>query len=363
MSGPNVLVVGAGIIGRSVGHHLALMGAQVDIIDAGDGPSQTSRASLGILTHFNGGDNPYSDLYRDGHQGYAALAEQIRSEVGVDIDWRPMGGIDLNFDEVDEEEAEAKRQFNRERGCEVEWLEAAQVRGLESHVSDRVRSGLYFPGDHRVDAEKLAHGLRACIESRGGRVSMNEAMETAIQTGEGGIEIETSRQRRRADYLVLAAGCWTGGIGARLDASVAVRPVRGQHGRFSAGTDYTGHVVRHGLLQSIPAETAQVIVGATTEESGFDATTTASAMEGFRDHWRHVFCTPPQSCELRAGLRPKPKGGRPMIGRLPGWERVFVATGHYKNGILLGPITGRLIAEWIVEGRPSRSMQAFAVRG
>ena len=360
MTGPAVIVVGGGIVGLSVAYHLVGRGGRVDLIDAGDGPSATSRAALGVLTHSNGGDSPYARLYRDGHRGFEELADRLRHEVGVDIGWRPLGGMDLCFSEVEEEEAEASRRFNLSRGCQVEWLDGSQVRALEPQINDRVRSGLYFPDDHRVDPEGLAAGLRAGIAASGGRVHQREVAHSLLEAANG-IDLQTSRGRRRADFLVLAAGSWSGELGARFGYDIGVRPVRGQHGRFaSAGA--AAHVVRGGGLQSV-AVSGAVIVGSTTEETGFDAATTAGAMDVFHGYWRQVFATPPQPQGQRAGLRPKPRGGRPMIGPLPGADRVFAATGHYKIGILLGPLTGRLIAEWIVDGRPSRPMDVFGVRG
>ncbi len=140
-----------------------------------------------------------------------------------------------------------------------------------------------------------------------------------------------------------------------------MRPVRGQHGRFAPSQE-TSHILRYGGLQSVSCS-GQVVVGATTEEADFDISTTPAARARFEGYWSQVFTSASSMREQRAGLRPKPKGGRPMIGPLADHSRVFVATGHYKNGILLGPISGQLIAEWIVDGRPSRPMEAFAVRG
>jgi glycine oxidase len=362
VTSPSVLVIGGGVVGRSIGYHLARRGARVDVIDAGNGLSETSRASLGILTHPNGSDNPFAELYRDGHHGYAHLAEQIRLESGIDIGWRPVGGLDLNFSAADEEAAAEARTFNLSRDCHAEWLEAAQVRQLEPRVTERVRSGLFFRDDHRVDPEKLATGLTATMKLHGGRLFTGERLETVIRADDRGIEVQTSTQRRGADFLVLAAGCWTQGIGVGMQAAIAVRPVRGQHGRFDCSTPHdTAHILRYDGLQSVPGS-GQMLVGATTDETGFDASTTTAARLHFEGYWKQVFTQSAQLLQQRAGLRPKPRGGRPMIGPLPGHSRVLVATGHYKNGILLGPISGQLIAEWIVDGRPSRTMERFAVR-
>ena len=110
-----IAVVGGGIVGLSVAYHLVGRGGRVDLIDAGDGPSATSRAALGVLTHSNGGDSPYARLYRDGHRGFEELADRLRHEVGVDIGWRPVGGMDLCFSEAEEEEAEDAKRSGRLR--------------------------------------------------------------------------------------------------------------------------------------------------------------------------------------------------------------------------------------------------------
>ncbi len=353
-----VLVVGGGVVGCCIAYHLTLRGVEVHIIDAGSGFSSTTRASLGVLTHFNGGDNPYSDLYRDGHASYEALAAQLQSEIGVDIGWRPLGGIDLIFSAEDEEATKELLGFNQERGCAVELVDEAGLRWLEPRISTQARGGLYFPGDHRVDPEELARGLLQAIEQGQGHISYGETLKGFEQEIDKGVVVRTSRGTRAADFLVLAAGSWSGLLGEELGVRIPVRPVRGQHRRFGGGRDVR-HVLRHGGHHLVPAAD-QVVVGATVEEVGFAVETTAAAAHRFDAVWRQTLGLAPEPVEQRVGLRPKPRGGRPLIGPLSGHPRIFVATGHYKNGILLGPITGQVISEWIVEGRPSRDMDYFA---
>jgi glycine oxidase len=353
-----VLVVGGGVVGRSVAYYLALRDIEVHIIDAGPDVSSTTRASLGVLTHFNGGDNPYSALYRDGHASYEELAVQLQAETGVDIGWRPLGGIDLILSDEDEAAARELLRFNRERGCVAEQVDAAELRRLEPLISTEVRGGVYFPGDHRVDPEKLAQGLLRAVEQRRGRLFSGESLEGFEESSARGVVVRTNRGTRAAEFLVLAAGSWSGLLGERLGVSIPVRPVRGQHSRFGPGAAVR-HVLRHGGHQLVAAA-GQVIVGATTEDVGFDTETTATAARLFEGAWRQLLEVQPEPVEQRAGLRPKPRGGRPLIGPLSAHPRILVATGHYKNGILLGPITGQVISEWIVEGRPSRDMAYFA---
>ncbi len=354
---PAVLVVGAGVVGSSTTYYLAGRGMGVDLIDAGPHPSLATRASLGVLTHFNGGDNPYSALYRDGHSGFRGLSEQLRAETGVDIGWRAPGGIDLIFTDEDEQEAVDLLRFNCERGCPAERVDAAGLRELEPRISPQARGGIYFPGDHRVDPARLCQGLLGAAAQRGARISHGESLVAIEEATAAGVSVRTSCGPRVVDFMVLAAGAWTRALGELLGVGVPVRPIRGQHARF-AGGDAARHILRHGGRHVVP-DGAELIVGSTVEEVDFDAAVTGEAARTFDSVCGGVLDLKPELVEQRAGLRPKPKGGRPLIGPLSDHPRVFVATGHYKNGVLLGPVTGQVVSEWIAEGRPSRDMSPF----
>jgi glycine oxidase len=310
-----------------------------------------------VLTHFNGSDDPYGRLFHDGHALYAEVAAALEEETGMDIGWRPLGGIDLLFDEEDEAWAEEELRFNRERGCRVERLGPGEVRTLEPQVAQQARGGLYFPGDHRVDPAKLSQALLEAVHRRGGALCLGERLEDFVQASERQVEVRTSQERRMADVVVLAAGAWTAKLGALLGARVPVRPVRGQQGRFAGGK--VRHVLRRKGHHLLP-DGDHTVVGATVEEVGFDLGTTPRAGQDFAELVRTTLDRPSDLVEQRAGLRPKPRGGRPLIGPLRDHPAVFVATGHYKNGVLLGPITGQVIAGWIAEGKPPRDMSYFA---
>lgn len=356
MAAPSVLVAGAGIAGLSAAYYLSSRGFCVEILDAGAPPSPTTSASLGVLTHFNGGEDPYSTLYRDGHALYAPLAAQLREETGIDIGWCPLGGIDLVFTEAEAEEARQLLRFNQERGCPAEWLEAGDLRQLEPHLSAQVQGGVYFPGDQRVDPEQLSQALLRAAQQRGARLCCDEPVTGFAPQGEW-VQVQTRAGARQAEFLVLAAGAWTGDLGQRCGARIPVRPVRGQRACF-AGGGALRHVLRYAGLHLVPS-TDQILVGATVEEVGFALETTAEASSRFEQFFCQVLDLPPEGRGMRAGLRPKPKGGRPIIGPLA--PRVFATTGHYKNGILLGPITGQVLAEWLEAGQPPRDMSRFAV--
>ena len=343
-----VLVVGAGIIGRSTAYFLARQGAQVVLLDEGlAAGSPTSRASLGVLTHCNGGDSPYAQLFRDGHALHARLAEVLDADVG----WSPLGGIELF---ADPSQLEAVWHFNRKRGCRVERLDERALREAEPALEGG--AGLYFADDQRVDPLKLGAALWAAAARSGASAVWGERVWRIAQTG-ATVEVATSRSTHCADFAVLAAGAWTGYLAAQLNARVALRPVRGQQARFSGSR--LRHLVRINGRHFIP-DGGETIVGSTVEEVGFRLETTGAAAAEFAAEIRSALGRNLPLVRQQAGLRPKPRGGRPLIGPLTDTPRVFVASGHYKNGVLLGPITGQIIARWIAEGTPGRDMRRFA---
>ena len=359
---PSVLVVGAGIVGSCAGYFLACREARVQMIDRDPDPSATTRASLGVLTHFQGGDDPYSTFYRDAHALHAELARQLREETGLDVGWRALGGIDLAFGDAEVEEARSRLR-DRGRNCRWEWLDHDRVRRLEPKVSFDVSGGVYFPDDHRVDPPALGHALRTAAAQRGAVVRLGCEL-LRIEAGGGGVKAwigeETQNREERFDFAVLAAGSWTGELVAEAAGGPRIRPVRGQHCRYRGGSEI-GHLLRWGGHHLIPAGGA-IVVGATVEEVGFDTRTTEAAAAEFAGVFGRVLDMESILLSQAAGLRPKPRKGKPVIGPVDPSARLFVASGHYRNGVLLGPLTGRVLADWIVAGQASRDMSFFGIR-
>jgi len=354
--GARVLVVGAGIVGRSIAYYLSRAGARPLLIEAREGPSDASRASLGVLTHFSGGQSVYGLFIRDSHAVHGPLADELFEETGIDVGWRSLGGLDLVVDREDEAFVEAQWDQGRVRGVPVERLSGADVRRIEPSLANEVRWGLYFPEDQRVSPMKLGQALLEGALAHGAQIEYGERLLCIAESGEGGVVVETSKGRRSADHVVLASGAWTAPLAASVDAQVPVRPVRGEHGCF--GGAELRHVLRHGGHQIIPSARG-TMVGATAEEAGFSTEITQAGQRALRAVQTRLLAAPGPLRSQWAGLRAKPKAGRPMIGPLNEHPRVFIATGHYKNGVLMGPLTGQVITRWILEGQPGRDMQPF----
>ena len=356
-SGPSVIVIGAGIVGCSTAYYLAHGGAAVTLVDRDADPSPTSRASLGVLAHSYGGDDAFSCFYRDSYCLHEPLAAQLHRETGIDVGWQRLGGLDLALDDDDAGRLQQLIAFNIDRGAEAHWLDAASLREAEPDLSPMALGGALFPQDGRVDPVRLAAALVMAATALGAILRRSTAV-TSITVAEGGVDCvqaDADGERvERYDAAVVTTGSWVG----ELAPSVHVRPVRGQSGRFAGGR--TRHLVRWGGRHVLSAG-ADTFVGATVEENGFDLSTTESAANELTAWGCRIFAQPVSLIDLHAGLRPKPRRGRPVITPLDGAGPLFVATGHYKSGVLMGPLTGKVMSRWIIKGGPGRDMSPFTI--
>lgn len=355
-SGPRVVVIGAGIIGQSTAYYLAHAGAAVTLMDSDDGPSPTSRSSLGVLTHAYGADDAYSSFYRDCHALHEPLSALLLQETGIDVGWRPLGGIDLAFDEGEAGTLRDWVDLNLSRGAEAEWLDESTLREAEPGLTTAALGGARFVQDGRVDPVRLGTALRVAAQKRGTVVRTSTTV-TEIRPLDGGVDCHLAMASGECtesyDVAVVTTGAWTG----ELAPSVRVRPIRGQSGFFSGV--HVRHVLRWGGLHALP-DGDDTLVGGTVDEVGFDLTTTDAARQELMAWSGRLFDPAPSLRQLRAGLRPKPRRGRPVITPLE-TGTLFVATGHYKSGILMGPHTGQVVARWIMEGSPGRDMSPFTI--
>lgn len=355
---PGVLVVGAGVIGSAVAYHLARRGLRVTVIDADHQPSLTTRASLGVLTHFNGGSNPLSRLYRDGLHSFPGLTRDLLEETGADIGWRRCGGLDLVIGDADESEARANLSYNEDRQCHAEWVDGHRLGDLEPTVVHQARAAVYYPDDQRVDPVRLRQALLQAAVQRGARLGLGEELAQLVRLDHETLMARTTTGSITARTIVLAAGAWTGALASQLGARLVLRPVRGQHLRFTAGP-CPQCVLRHGGFHALGVE-GDVVVGATVEDVGYAPEVTPAAAAGLFAARQIMLGAAARPTTQQVGLRPKPKGARPMVGPLREWPQVFVATGHYKNGVIMGPVTGELIAAWVDRGQAPWDLSYFA---
>jgi len=331
----DAVFVGGGVIGLSAAWRAQQRGLEVLVLERDRAGSGASRVAAGILapdSEAEPGNEPFVPLARRSLELYPALVEELG-----DVGFWPCGMVvvAVDADEIDQ----IRHQF---RG--LEWLTPSECRRLEPGLSPAIRGGLSSEREASIDPRRLVEALAA-------RVPVREGVEAVEIAGDSVTTI--NGERIRAGRVVVCAGAWSG------IAGVPVRPVKGQVVRLR-GDLPTRRMIRTEHVYVVPRQNGEVVVGATVEERGFDVTVTAGAVhELLREGYRVL----PELAELElvdvsAGLRPGSPDNGPLIGE---WEDgVLVATGHFRNGILLAPITAETIAALLAGDAPPPEAAAFS---
>lgn len=366
----DVLIVGAGLAGLPVAWELARRGARVRVIDR-DGPGQaTSRVAAGMLapiTEIEPDDPGHLALGREALVRWPAFAADLAEASGVALELRTRGTLALARDR-DEAEALVHFQGVCERfGVPVERLLPSAARRLEPALAPTLRSALSVPDDHAIDPREVVSALVGAIELAGGRIESGVGVRRLLVAAgrAAGVALEDGRERR-AGAVVLAAGPWSGGFAGVPEADrVPVRPVKGQLLvlRDPAGPGLVERVLRFGSGYLVPRDDGRYVLGATTEEQGFDRSVTAWALHDLlRDGAELV----PGLLDLRveetlAGLRPTTPDCLPVIGPSAALRDLWWASGHHRNGVLFASLTAALLADGI-QGEP-RAPELASLRG
>lgn len=347
-------MVGGGVIGLATAWKAATRGLSVTLVDPA--PAQaTSRVAAGMLapvSELHYGEERLLELNIASARRYPAFVAELEEAAGRAVGYRRCGTLIVAADAGDRDQLLELCDYQRSFGLESGWLSSRDCREEEPFLSPRVQGGILAADDHQVDTRHLLGALLAATITAGVRV-LHQRAERIIVSRSGRAEgaVIESGGRLLADRTVLAAGCWSGTLsGIPSHAACPVRPVKGQILRLKGPSDkeYLRHTVR-GIVNGspvyiVPRGDGRMVVGATSEERGFDTSVTAGAIYDILRDARQLF---PQVAELelveaRAGLRPGTPDNRPFAGE-SGLDGLLLATGHQRNGVLLTPLTADTI--------------------
>jgi len=354
----NIVVVGGGVIGSSIAYHLQRAGAAVTLVERGEIGGEASSAAAGMLIApvEDAGNRSFDDLRRASLMMYPVLLDEVQRLSRVHVEYKVPGMLRTARTET------MARQLKRlAENHNLEWVEGGALRALEPALGRDLLGAAFAAKDADLNPGLLTLALARSAEKLGAKVRKRTILTGFLSRGTRIEGVRTNREDiRNIDAIVLAAGPWTASLSMRLGARLATPPMRGQM------LAYKSKAIRHAIWGEdgylIPKPRGQIFVGATIEDVGFRKTTTVRALAGLQRMAATLVPTLADAtvASAWAGLRPGSPDGLPVIGRLPGKDNVYVATGHFRNGVLLAPITGRLVAELVLSGRADKRLKPFS---
>ncbi|HZS02302.1 MAG TPA: glycine oxidase ThiO [Chloroflexota bacterium] len=364
-SAPDVAVVGGGVIGCAVAYYAARAGARVVLLERNALGAEASGAAAGMLAPLaeDAQPGPFLDFAVASLGRYAALAEALRAESGIDIELQTAGLLRLALDDAEADHYRAGLGWQAELGLAVRWLDAAEARAREPLLPPGVRGAVYSESEHQVNPTRLVEALARAAAARGAGLRVGAPVRGLLRQGEQVVGVRLADEDVPAGHVVVATGAWAAASGDWLGVPLPVAPVKGQMvavrplGPLPRYTLYG----RRGYL--VPKADGTVHVGATVEQAAFDRRVTAAGVSTLLGLLPALAPSLAEGTFVRAwaGLRPGTPDHRPLLGPVPGLRGVSLATGHYRNGILLAPITGEVVAQAALGLPTSLPLEPFAV--
>ncbi|MEE4541606.1 glycine oxidase ThiO [Streptomyces sp. V4-01] len=365
----DVLVVGGGIIGLVTAWRAAQRGLTVTVADPdpGGGAARVAAGMLAAVTELQYGEQTLLDLNLASAARYPDFTAELTERTGLDTGYRRCGTLAVALDTDDRAHLRDLHAFQTSLGLESQWLSGRDCRRLEPMLAPGVRGGLRVDGDHQVDPRRLAAALLRAAELAGVRFARSAVARVTLAGGRVTGAVLAEGTAVTADRTVLAAGSESGRLAGLPDEVLPpVRPVKGQILRLRvppAHAPFLSRTVRAEVRGShvylVPRENGELVLGATSEERGWDTTVTAGGVyELLRDaHELVPGITELPLTETLAGLRPCSPDNAPLLGATA-VDGLLLATGHHRNGVLLTPVTGDALAEALTS--PSGELPRYA---
>jgi glycine oxidase len=359
---PDVLVVGGGIVGTAIAYRLAKDGLAVTLLERGEIGREASWAAGGMLTpvHLAEYPGPLAQLCAASHALYEPLCRELASLSTTDPEYRATGLLLLLTSEQGERDAAMLESWKREHGQPCRRLTRDEALEVEPRLAPSLRGALLLPDIAQVRNNRMAVALAEAAAKKGAEVRPNTPVTGFLRVPGRVNGVKTARGDVFAGATVLAAGAWSSEILKPLGIELAVRPVKGQMLLADGPPDFCRHMVLDGESYLIPRVDGKIVIGSTLEEAGFDKSVTIDAVGDLAHRAARLM---PGIAKLPlaaswAGLRPATPDRLPYLGRAP-VEGLILATGHFRNGILLAPVTAEIVADLLAGREPSVDLAPF----
>ncbi|MBP6823345.1 MAG: glycine oxidase ThiO [Acidobacteria bacterium] len=363
-------VVGGGVIGCAIAWRLAQAGMRVVVIERGEVGREASHAAGGMLVPLAEADEA-DDLFHlcmASRAMYADFARELKQASEIDVEYRTEGTLYLSLTEHDDEELERRWQWQHAAGLNVKRLNADCARKLEPQINAGLRWALKFPDDHQVNNRMLIAALQAAAQKAGVEFqTQTEVERLLIETHAGQkqiVGVTTSRGEVRSKTVIIAAGSWSSLLETEAETllpNLKVAPVHGQMVAVEMPSPAVNHTIYSCRAYVVPRLGGFVIAGSTSDKFGFEKRVTAGGMASIIERAKEIL---PGFGDLAitetwSGLRPRAADKLPVIGADTTVAGLVYATGHYRNGILLTPVTAKAVSEIILKGESKTQLSAF----
>ena len=361
------IIIGGGIIGLSLGWQLAKKGVTVEIFEQNKAGRSSSYAAAGMLApqaEMGFEDIDLFHLCRKSLELFPEFCEELHADSGIKIEVEKTGCILPGFDRDDSERLRRMYDFREKIGLPVVWLSGSEAREIEPFLSPRCTGAIWIDDDAQINNRRLLEALIIAFKNRGG-ILHEDSLTDSISISEDKINsIIVKGKTIECDNLVIAGGAWSKQIkGIPENMLPPVRPVKGQiiNLRLNDSCRLT-KVVRAPDVYLLPKSDGRLIIGASVEEMGYDVNPTAGEIFRLLERgWEAVpsiYDLPIESIDV--GLRPGSRDHMPIIGGSD-VKGLFFATGHYRNGILLTPVTAYELSKWIFKNEKSEILKDFGI--
>jgi glycine oxidase len=352
-------VVGGGIVGTAITYALARAGATVTLLERTRVAAGASGVAAGMLAPQVEAPfaDPFFELALRGRASHAPLAEQLFEETGLDVEYRQTGILRVARTEAERADLERQWRWQAARGLAAEWVASAELGEREpllAGVAGRLLAGaLWLPDEAQVRSPRLVQGLAMAAAARGARLIEGCWVTALEQRGGRVVGVRTSTGQIDAEVVVLAAGVWSAELGRSVGLDLPLQPVKGQVLSVRGLGRMPRQVLWCGEAYLVPRPDGEIVLGATEEEGNFDARPTLAGLHRLTEAALEVVpAVGGYTIEgMWAGLRPAAPDRRPIVGWAPDVEGLMIATAHYRNGVLLGPLTGQVVARAIAAGQ------------
>ncbi|NJD08539.1 MAG: glycine oxidase ThiO [Methylococcaceae bacterium] len=357
----DVVIVGGGVIGLLTARELRAAGVSVTVLERQSPGRESSWAGGGILSPINPWQvpEPITRLCSWSQRVYPDLARQLQESSGIDPEWQPSGML-LRVSPQDRQAIEA---WGVKHGLKVQCLDAAAAVVAEPNLWEQGEAVL-LPHVAHIRNPRLLAALLRDVELSGVKVLAQHPVRY-IDIADGRVRaVETEQGRFRADCYVVAAGAWSEQLASLTGLNLPVQPVRGQMLVFDGEPGWLNHIVLDQGQYLIPRRDGRILAGSTVEYAGFDKSTTADGgaqLAGFA----HGLLPLLRKCSIErhwAGLRPGSPQGIPCIGRHPAVGNLYFNCGHFRNGLVMGPASARLLADLALGRPPIVAPQDYAIQ-